>query len=120
MRLADALPFTHSVSGAEERTAFGLPSINYSADLFKVLSQKIPDPFPGSGDMFSFVLPHLNATGTKTYTSLTLRRFPFGRRISSRPSTNGTSHEWQALLFRRRTPPQAWHSEMGEAGQAKW
>ena len=68
VRLADDLPFTHSVSGAEERTALGLPSANYSSDVFKIWSQKAPLLFPGSGATLTFVLPHLNAAGTKAWT----------------------------------------------------
>ena len=68
VRLADDLPFTHSVSGAEERSALGLPSANYSSDVFKIWSQKAPLPFPGSGATFTFVLPHLNSTGTEAWT----------------------------------------------------
>jgi hypothetical protein len=68
VRLADDLPFTHSVSGAEERTALGLPSAAYSSDVFKIFNLKAPIPIPGSGTTFTFVLPHLNATGTEAWT----------------------------------------------------
>ena len=68
IRLAEELPWTHSVTAQEESTAFGLASNKYSADIFKILSGKVPVPFPGSGPTFVFVLPYLTADGTRAYT----------------------------------------------------
>ena len=68
IRLTDVLPFTHSVHSSEESTAFGLASSRYSMDLWRICNNSIPTVFPGSGNLFSFVLPCLNKSGTKAFT----------------------------------------------------
>ena len=65
----DLFPWTHGVTTAEERTAFGLSSANYSGDLFKIYNEKIPVPFLGGGRAFSFVLPFLSHDGTEAWTT---------------------------------------------------
>ena len=68
IRLNGELPWTHSVISQEDETAFGLATKTYSQDIFKIISGKVPEPFPGSGNTYTFVLPYLSADGTKAFT----------------------------------------------------
>jgi hypothetical protein len=72
VRLADLLPYTHSVNLSEERSSFGVPSVLYGGDCFRIKSGTIPTTFPGSGENITFPLPHLSKDGKYAWTETSL------------------------------------------------